>query len=106
MISASAEAAEHSPEQQARSIRPGSKIEVGLLNGQKLNGRLGKISEKEFDLLPRDKGAVTSRSMSFAEVQQIHSKERRTGTRIAIYAGVVFGTLLILGGIVSAAGCC
>jgi hypothetical protein len=94
-----------SPLEQASKIRPGSKIEVVLLSGQQLKGRLGKVSEREFDLLPHNQGA-TSRVVSFAEVQRIRSKERRTGTRIAIYSAAIFGALVAFGGILTAAGCC
>jgi hypothetical protein len=106
LVAVPIEAGQLSPTEQAGKIRPGSKIEVVLLTGEKLNGRLGKVSEKEFDLLPQNKGAVASRVISFADVQRLHSKERRTGTRVVIYAAVTLGVLMVLGGILNAAGCC
>ena len=108
MLTAAApmEAGQLSPQEQARKIRPGSKIEVTLLTGQKLQGRLGKVSDTEFDLLPRDAGATITRAVPFAEVQRVHSKERRTGTRVVIYSAATFGVLMVLGGILTAAGCC
>jgi hypothetical protein len=100
LIAAPIKAGQLSPAEQAGKIRPGSKVEVVLLTGEKLNGRFGKVSEKEFDLLPQDKGTATSRVVSFAEVQRLHSKERRTGTRIAIYAAATLGILMVLGAVV------
>ena len=100
LLAAPIKAGQLSPTEQAGKIRPGAKIEVVLLTGEKLNGRLGKVSEKEFDLLPQDKKTATSRVVSFAEVQRLHSKERRTGTRIAIYPAATLGVLMLVGAIV------
>jgi hypothetical protein len=100
LLAAPIKAGQLSPAEQAGKIQAGSKIEVVLRTGEKLNGRLGKVSEKEFDLLPQDKKTATSRVVSFAEVQRLHSKERRTGTRIAIYAAATLGVLILVGAIV------
>jgi len=88
-------AAERSPAEQARKIKPGSRIEVVLASGETLTGRLGAVSEQEFNLLS-SAGAAASRTVPFGDVQSLRSK-RSTGARIAIDAGIVFAALLVIG---------
>jgi hypothetical protein len=88
-------AAERSPAEQARKIKPGSRIEVVLAGGEILTGRLGAISEQGFDFLS-SAGAAASRTVPFGDVQSLRVK-RSTGARIAIDAGVVFAVLLVIG---------
>jgi hypothetical protein len=59
-------ARERSPEEQTRSIRQGSKIEVMIKTGEKLTGRMGKMSAQEFDLLPSEAGGGGPRVVPFA----------------------------------------
>jgi hypothetical protein len=90
-------AAERSPAEQARKIKAGSRIEVILAGGQILTGRLGAVSEQGFDLLASASAATSSRAVPFGDVQSLRSKERSTGARIAIDAGVVLAALLVIG---------
>ena len=75
-----------------------ARVTVRLKNGTKLKGYIERVGENEFVLKDKDTGA--SLNVPYNDVVSIEENEgRSTGKKIAIWAGVGFGALLLLAAI-------
>ena len=65
-----------SPRAQALAIDHGVKVQVRLLDGEKLRGRIGAVTEDAFVLTTEHKGKVETRQIPFHRVQTIERSDR------------------------------
>jgi hypothetical protein len=88
------------PIQKISKWAPGKRIQVICTNGDKLLGRLGRVTSGGFTLNPDRKGAGSPREIGFTEVRSVKSKWT-TGEKwlVAglIYAGVTTVFAVTLG---------
>lgn len=91
------------PRAQALAIDHGAKVEVRLLDGTKLMGRIGAVTEETFALTTEQKGKVETRQIPFRTVQTIERSDRtfdhslRRGFLIgAIVIGVIAAIFAIV----------
>jgi hypothetical protein len=89
------------PIQQISKWRPGKRIQVICTNGDKLLGRLGRVTATGFTLHPDKKGAGSPREIGFAEVRALKPKWTTGEKRVLaglIYAGITVVSAVTLGG--------
>ena len=78
--------------------RPGSPIEVLLLNGEKHKGNLAEVTKEGFSIIIQD---VVERAFTFDEVESVDIKSKLTGGNkfglsILSVGGILIGGLVIL----------
>jgi hypothetical protein len=76
---------------EAREMKPGTGVELLLLSGAKVRGRLSRITGASLTL-EVEKGQASE--YPFDQIASIRSTAMRTSTKIVIGAGVVAGVLL------------
>jgi hypothetical protein len=74
-IAAPALPAERTPQEQARRIPRGSRIEVELKVHQKVQGRLGEATETQLRLEPLNPGNGSGSTYAFQDVSKVRSIE-------------------------------
>jgi hypothetical protein len=70
-----AEAREQTPQEQARKIPRGSRIQVDLKTHRIVSGRLGQITETQLSLEPLNPASGSENTYLFQDVSKIHSIE-------------------------------
>lgn len=68
--------AAETPRGQALAIDHGAKVKVLLLDGAKLSGRIGAVTEDSFTLTTEHKGKVETSQIPFNRVQTIERSDR------------------------------
>jgi hypothetical protein len=94
LAAGTAAASETGAAEQAHKIKRGSKIEAVLLTGEKLDGRLGSVTDSTFELMPRDTGTAAARTVSFTDVKKLTAKKGHMVRNILITVGVAFFVLV------------
>ncbi|MBI3207671.1 MAG: hypothetical protein HYZ37_02070 [Candidatus Solibacter usitatus] len=80
-------------------MEPGTRIEVTLLAGGKVNGRLGKVSERTLELLPVKSAVDGPRVLEWDSVSGVKNLEKRMsrGVYVLIGVGIAVGALAAIG---------
>ena len=63
--------------QQARKIPSGAPVRIQLKTHQKVEGRLGEVTETQLRLEPFNPGTAPASSYSFQDISKIRSTERK-----------------------------
>ena len=83
------------------SIRSEQAVTVEMRDGTKVKGYIRDHLEESFTLI--DKKALQATTIAFGDVAKV-DKGRRTVTKVIIWTGAIYGTLLGLGAIIFVAG--
>jgi len=73
---------------------PQSRVEVKLREGTKLKGYIAEAGENHFVVVDEKSGAA--REVPYPQVKQVKGNNLSSGAWIAITAGVIIGTVLLL----------
>jgi hypothetical protein len=89
-------------------IPAGSVIEVKLVNKQKLKGRLGTLTDSDFEIQHTANNQIVTDRVAFNDVKSVKllGKGMSTGMKIVVGTLVGAGVLLIIGVVACAAGGC
>jgi hypothetical protein len=82
------------PIQQISKWTTGKRIQVMCTNGDKLVGRLGRVTSHGFTLDPDKKGMGSPREITFAEVRSL--KTKRTSGENWLLAGLIYAGVTAL----------
>lgn len=80
----------------------GQRVDVTMVSGMTLRGRVLSAQAASFLLEPEGSGATVSAAgsavtLAYAEVASVHERKLNTAIRIAITVGAVVGGILVLG---------
>jgi hypothetical protein len=96
-----AEAGKQTPREQALAIARGEMVEVRMVEGGKLRGRIGPVTDVGFEMETQQKGKLETQQVAFARVKSIRathrSFERSLGRGFLIGAIVVVTIAVIFG---------
>lgn len=81
-------------------VPPGAMVEVRLLNKGKVRGRLGEISNEDFDLQIARGDTIETQKIAFTDVKSVKKVEGGKAGRTVVYVlagiGAFFGVLTII----------
>ena len=80
---------DRTPEEQVRRIKAGAPIEVSLLSGERLTGRMGSVSPTTFVMEPVQADQGKSRTVEYTEVRLVR------GTRHAVRHVVLISSVTV-----------
>jgi hypothetical protein len=95
--------------QQVVEISGGSIIEVKLHNKQKLRGRMGAVTDSDFEVQSMKDGELQTTKVAFQDVKSVKTKSVggwSTGTKVAVVVLAGLGVLALVGAILCATGGC
>jgi hypothetical protein len=92
-----------SPREPLRTIRPNSPVEVRFLDGSKLRGWLGEVSDSGFTLSHENKGRLENSRVGFDRVRSVKQvksvKPGHTARNIPIGVGIALVAIGTVAGI-------
>lgn len=80
---------------QVIEIPAGSVVEVRLLSKEKLQGRLGQLSDAGFELQAVKDGKIQTQKVAFDQVQSVKVKGRGMGNGAKITLGILAGVGIV-----------